>query len=290
MLNYGDRLLSKIKESLEHDQICDTELISVYQQCDEASDIQVTASAVLILKEVDISDIDAESRSPRAINFTDDVNTSRERTNLTVENDQRSSDDAATSNRYTSKGTPLQLWRYVNGGPMLDYDDAYTCSLSNAIRTFNWGVCGHTIKRSDVEKRMSEDIVLRTPSWILLSKRHENETFVYAERSSTANVRRDATEIDSFCNHSTSEERIRSSEAKYSADGSRDSHDISDHLVATRKRQKVSDTEDLSDDAVTLQQSAAEKRRQVELCQMIVLFDVNMSHGKPPEYCVQDNE
>jgi hypothetical protein len=162
---------------------------------------------------------------------------------------------------------------------MLDYDDAYSCPLSNAIRSFNWGACGHALKRTDTEVGTSDEIVLRTPSWNLIPKRDDSETFVYKTVSSVAVIERDVREINSFCSDSPDEARFRQNEFGHIADDKEDC-DISDNLVTSRKKQKVGAGKSLNDDAIAVQRSETIKKRQVEPCQMIILLDIRISSGK----------
>jgi hypothetical protein len=267
-IDYGNRLLSKISGSLELGQICDAELISVDYQRDESCDIEITASVVLILKEVNISDVDEGPELPPAPDSKIEPESYEERTRPTDLNSYTVADDSTDRVQNTAKGIPLQLWRYINGGPMLDYDDAYTCSLSNAIRSLNWGACGHALKRTNTEMIVSEDIVLRTPSWILLPKRDDSETYFYKTASSVAAVAGDdVTDTNSNGNGHT-------------ADDIQDScDDISDNSATNGKRQKVRAHKSFSDDAGALQISETVRIRKVEPCQMIVLLDVNTSTG-----------
>lgn len=278
-MDYGDRLLSKISESLELDQICDRELISVNHQCDESCDIEITASVVLILKEVYNSDIDRGAKLSATEKSAIETESCEEEIIRTDESTHNNIvEDNTDGNQNTAKGTPLQLWRYVNGGPMLDYDDAYACSFSNAIRSLNWAAFGHALKRSDTEGGMPESIVHRTPSWILSSKRDDGETFVYKTVSATVGEC-DIIQTTSFCN----EAQVRSNKNKYTAD---DNHyGLHDNPVTNRKRQKVRVGKTFSDDAIAFRRCETVKRRQVEPCQMIVFLDAKMSSGKEKVTC-----
>jgi hypothetical protein len=269
-LAYGDKLLSKISESLELDQICDRELISVDYQCDESCDTEITASVVLILKEVNISNVDRGSELPSAANSTIGPESCEKRSVPADSNSYTVADDITDGDQNTAKGIPLQLWRYVNGGPMLDYDDAYTCSLSNAIRSFNWGTCGHALKRTDTDIRMSEDIVLRTPSWILLPKQDDGEAYFYKTALSAAVADYNVTGAVSNRNRHTAD----------NCDDNQDNcDDVSDNSATYRKRQKFCADKSLTDDAAALQIFETENRRRVEPCQLIVLLDVKTSTG-----------
>jgi hypothetical protein len=270
-LAYGDKLLSKISESLELDQICDRELISVDYQCDESCDIEITASVVLILKEVNISNVGRGSELPSAADSTIEPESCEERSVPADLNYYTVADDITDGDQNTARGIPLQLWRYVNGGPMLDFDDAYTCSLSNAIRSFNWGACGHALKRTDTDIRMSEDIVLRTPSWTLLPKRDDGETYFYKTASSAVVADNDVTETISNSNRHTAD----------NCDDNQDNcDDVSDNSATYRKRQKFCADKSLTDGTAALQRFETENRRKVVPCQMIVLLDVKTSTGK----------
>ena len=64
-IEYRRKLLSKVEEKLEDQQICTEELISVSHQNDENSDVKVVASIVLLLKEVlpDVRKSQSDSRT-----------------------------------------------------------------------------------------------------------------------------------------------------------------------------------------------------------------------------------
>ena len=80
-------------------------------------------------------------------------------------------------------GLPLQLWRYANGIPLLDYkDDVLTCALFETIRTAKWKKFGHVLRVKTCTLRIEDDrdCLFGTPSLILVPKRIDPETFMYA--------------------------------------------------------------------------------------------------------------
>ena len=91
-------------------------------------------------------------------------------------------------------GLPLQLWRYANGIPLLDYkDDVPTCALSAAIRTINWKKFGHALRVKLCMERMENDsnCLFETSSLVLVPKRMDPEAFSYAPEF-------DATDISTY--------------------------------------------------------------------------------------------
>ena len=84
-------------------------------------------------------------------------------------------------------GLPLQLWRYANGIPLLDYkDNVLTCALSEAIRTAKWKKFGHVLRVKTCPSRIEDDsdCLFGTPSLILVPKRIDPETLMYAPDTS----------------------------------------------------------------------------------------------------------
>lgn len=83
----------------------------------------------------------------------------------------------------------MQLWRYVNGIPLLDFgDDALSCALSAAIKSVKWTKFGHSL-RVDTLANLSKvgtdnNILLSTPSWLLVPKRVDFESFAYTSHAS----------------------------------------------------------------------------------------------------------
>lgn len=252
-LQYREILLSKISQSLESDQICVAEFISVCRECDDSSDLEVTASVALILKELSTGEDEEEEEEI-------DVK------NQSLENESVDDEERETSNiedpgpQITSNdGIPLQLWRYVNGGPLLDYSDIQSCCLFSTVRSFNWKEFGHTLRCISGEYKASEEPVLHAPSLTLTPKRDCDEIYHYSTPAADS-----GDEVES----------PRSSNSRKKTVNKMDSNSWSesqDEIGYTRKRRKQQ---------LDKIEGSPPVRKRVTPCQLIIYLDVNASNGK----------
>ena len=180
-MDYGDRLFEKFSHGLTDDLTCKRELISVYHHSDVCSNLFVAASAVLILKLISMKKvIDCETPD-----HVDDSSSN-------VPNRRRQAFDAETS-VIKSLGPKkfgeirLQLWRYVNGVPLLYSEEASSCFLLTAVKSFNWILYGHNIKSSDMEANRTHKLLVCQPSLTLTAVRDSKNTQDYKLLPSAGN-------------------------------------------------------------------------------------------------------
>jgi hypothetical protein len=255
VLQYREILLSKVSQSLESDQICVTEFISVCRECDDSSDLEVTASVALILKEVASGNEDEEAEDDMGVK-----NNSVEDESLDEEERETSNIEVPSPQIPSSHGIPLQVWRYVNGGPLLDYSDIQSCSLFSTVRSFNWKEFGHTLRCINTEYKASEEPVLYAPSLTLIPKRDRDEIYYYT--TPTGNIDSGNEVLNP---RSSSSRRNTVNKPENSADESQE------EAYSTRKRKKKQSEE---------RERSPPTRKRVTPCQLIIYLDVNASNGK----------
>ena len=178
-IDYGDRLFEKFSHGLTDDLTCKRELISVYHHSDVCSNLFVAASAVLILKSLSMKKL-IDSRIPHTESSSN------------VPNRRRQAFDAEES-VIESLGPKklgeirLQLWRYVNGVPLLYSEEASSCFLLAAVKSFNWLAYGHNIKSSDMEANRPNKLLVCQPSLTLTAVRNSKNTQIYKLLPSAGN-------------------------------------------------------------------------------------------------------
>lgn len=167
-VEYGDRLFAKFSQGLAEDLTCNRDLISVYHHSD--SNLFIAASAVLILKNNAVT-----SASNVVDNELSDHNESS--SNILGGRQQNCIAEASAIEPCPNEVSKnwreirLQLWRYINGVPLLYSEEASSCFLLTAIKSFNWLAFGHNIKLSNMEKNKTHNFLVCQPSLILIAVR-----------------------------------------------------------------------------------------------------------------------
>ena len=193
----------------------------------------------------------------------------------------------------------LQLWRYINGVPLLYSEEASSCFLLTAIKSFNWLAFGHNIKLFDMEKNKTHKFLVCQPSLILIAVR-DTRSIQVRKLSTSVNENSDMVDdLPSFatlprvinvptsgsikglihadvishydCDHKTrSREDIRSKRQK------------SDHIVDDRA---CCETEDVDGEIVVRKYNSPSSNKKttshcVEARDLIVILDINTPDGK----------
>jgi Topoisomerase VI B subunit, transducer len=293
-IDYGDRLFEKFSHGLTDDLTCKRELVSVYHHSDACSNLFVAASAVLILKSLSTKKV-IDSKTP---NYDYESSSN-------VPNRRRQAFDAETS-LIESLGPKklgeirLQLWRYVNGVPLLYSEEASSCFLLTAVKSFNWLLYGHNIKSSDMEANRTHKVLVCQPSLTLTAIRDSRNTQVYKLLLSAGN----SVVVDDLLTCSTQQSAIKVTthdSIKGKIYGT--SNDDCDHETvrgndSMSKKQKnkhivhdkASSQPDNVDEKITLDEVVEGYNSQlsrtivdsqfVEARDLIVILDINMPDGK----------
>jgi Topoisomerase VI B subunit, transducer len=293
-IDYGDRLFEKFSHGLTDDLTCKRELVSVYHHSDACSNLFVAASAVLILKSLSMKKL-IDSKT-----FDHDDESSS-----TVQNRRRQAFDAEES-VIESLGPKklgeirLQLWRYVNGVPLLYSEEASSCFLLTAVKSFNWLAYGHNIKSSDMEANRTNKLLVCQPSLTLTAVRDSKNTQVYKLLPSTGN----SVVVDDLLTCSTQQSEIKvttynSINGKFDGTSNDDcdrgtlggndwmsKKQKNDHIV----HDKASTHPDNVDERIALSEvvegynsqlsSTMVGSQSVEARDLIVILDINMPDGK----------
>ena len=245
-----------MSQSLESDQICVTEFISVCRECDDSSDLEVTASVALILREVPTGTEDEDAEDDLGVK-----NRSAEDESQDDEEREKSTSEDPGPQIPNSDGIPVQLWRYVNGGPLLDYSDIQSCSLLSTVRSFNWTDFGHTLRCINSEYKTSEEPVLYAPSLTLIPKRDREEIYHYS--TSTGDC---GDEVQGPQSSSSQRNNVNKNENS--------SNESQEEVSSMRKGKRTKNHLDASAEI------CPSIKKQVTPCQLILYLDVNASNGK----------
>lgn len=92
----------------------------------------------------------------------------------------------------------LQLWRYINGVPLLYSEEASSCFLLTAIKSFNWLAFGHNVKLSNMQKNKTHNFLVCQPSLILIAVRDTRSTQVRKLPTSVDEISDMVDDIPSF--------------------------------------------------------------------------------------------
>lgn len=293
-IDYRDRLFEKFSHGLTDDLTCKRELVSVYHHSDVCSNLFVAASAVLIFKSLSMKKL-VDSRTPDH----DDESSSN------VPNRRRQAFDAEES--VTKSLGPkklgeirLQLWRYVNGVPLLYSEEASSCFLLTAVKSFNWLAYGHNIKSSVMEANRTNKLLVCQPSLTLTAVRDSKNTQTYKLLSSAGN----SVVIDDLLTCSTQQSEIgvttyNSIHGKFDGtsndDCDRETLRGDDSMSKKQKNHhivndKASSHPDNVDERIALGEIVEGYKSQlssttvggqsVEARDLIVILDINMPDGK----------
>lgn len=293
-IDYGDRLFEKFSHGLTDDLTCKRELVSVYHHTDVCLNLFVAASAVLILKSLSKKELIDSERPDH-----DDESSSN------VLNRRRQAFDADAS-VIESLGPKklgeirLQLWRYVNGVPLLYSEEASSCFLLTAVKSFNWQAYGHNIKSSDIEANRTNKLLVCQPSLTLTAVRDSRNTQVYKLLKSAGN----SVVVDDLltCSTQQSESKVTTYDSinEKIDDMSNDDRDLetlrgNDWMSKKQKNEHIvhdnaSSPPDNVDERIALGEfvvgynsqvsSTKVDRQSVEARDLIVILDINMPDGK----------
>lgn len=168
-VEYGDRLFAKFSQGLAEDLTCNRELISVYHHSD--SNLFVAASAVLILKNNAVTSVGSVVDNELSGHNDESSSNILGGCAQTFIGEASAIEPCPNEVPKNLREIRLQLWRYVNGVPLLYSEEASSCFLLTAIKSFNWLAFGHNIKLSDMEKNKTHKFLVCQPSLILIAVR-----------------------------------------------------------------------------------------------------------------------
>ena len=302
-IEYGDRLYSKFFHGLTDDLKCNRELVSVYHHTDVRSNLFVAASAVLILRKLDatsgskmVNDEIPDNNDEMSINLPSRLGQAF----IAEVPAMEPYPDAVPNNLSEIR---LQVWRYINGVPLLYSEEATSCCLLTAVKSFNWLAYGHNIKYTDMEMDRTHKLLACQPSLMLIGVRNSRKTQVCKLLSSVGIISKLVDEFPSCAIPPREMGATLFESISGRSDGVCTSNDSSDHQTRSgndwmSKKQKndhvVDDRannepgnvdQEMAVDEVVQENSSqlsttATLRHSFEARDLIVILDVNTPDGK----------